>query len=77
MIRMNVGNCCSSVMAERLIATNRNGNVDVHLQAELLVKPRPAMSLSKVPTTFLPAHASACHEMFTPLSQELRGATLS
>jgi hypothetical protein len=33
--------------------------------------------LNKAVTAFLRAQASACHEMFTPLSQELRRATLS
>jgi hypothetical protein len=77
MVRMNAGICCYSVTAKFLINTNQNGNVDERLQAKLLVKPRPVMSLSKAPTIFLPTHASACHEMFTPLSQELRRATLS
>jgi hypothetical protein len=74
---MNVGNGCYSLTAALLNDTNRNGNVDERLQAKLLVKPHPVMGLNKAPTTFLLSHASACHEMFTPLSQEVRGATLS
>jgi hypothetical protein len=77
MARMNAGICCYSVTAVFLIDTNQNGNVDERLQAKMLVKPRSVRSLHEMLTTFLTAQASACHEMFTPLSQELRRVTLS
>jgi hypothetical protein len=49
---MNVGICCYSVTVEFLINTNQSGNVDERLQAKLLVKPRPVMSLGKAPQHF-------------------------